>query len=190
MGTTGQRASEVQDAMDVVDQLSIATNLLVVCDIEGSLHHDAAMTERPLQVLSKLAALPRTDVTIIVRRYSAFFRDSRVLSHRVTVIETPDLASVRELRPGRFPLALCKVSAVDDLFTKNFPSLIFFAGDDEANECVFAAVGIDVIGEVEETCESTLLRDPLELLALLGRIHKGRSSSLVKDSCDDGRGRE
>ena len=165
---------------EIFQRLVTAPDLLVVCDFEGTLADlcgdGAVPIDGSMRVVSDLAALPKTSVAIIahdsVAHLRAGGRDG--LSDLVTIIERctvedldDDTEASRSFQSPRKDLA------VDALLAECSPSLIFFAGDDESDEPVFAALGIDDIScKIGDgaTCATMRMRRPVDLIVFLQRV--------------------
>ena len=171
---------------ETVHRVVTTPDLLVVCDLEGTLAdltpRGALPTEGALRVLSDLAALPRTLVAIIAHEGMPHLRTGGVegIDERVMVIVRAAPPSVDDGIETSTPATPeRKDLAIDSLLADCSPSLIFFAGDDESDEPVFAALGIDDIGckiGGGITSANLRLRSPAELVAFLERVAQQRRS--------------
>jgi trehalose-6-phosphatase len=174
---------------EIVLRLATTADLLIVCDFEGTLAElcgDGAIpVDGSMRVVSELATLPRTSVAIIAHDSVAHLRigDSDGLGEAVTVIERSVPAALNDgskaAMPGVFPR---KDLAIDGLLTNHSPSLIFYAGDDETDELVFAALGADDIGcKIGPGATSAAMRLPssVELVSFLESVLKCRRRQSV-----------
>jgi trehalose-6-phosphatase len=165
---------------DIVQRLAATADLLVVCDLEGTLTESAASGVAPgdgsLRLLSELASLPDTSVALIAH--------DPAIDQRVA--ESAELgASVELIRPltqeaDGTTRELRKDLVVDGLLAHHQPTLIFYAGNDDSDEVVFTALGIDDIGckiGAGETRATLRLDDPRELVAFLARVLEARRST-------------
>ena len=167
---------------DATRQLASTGELLIVCDFEGTLadrcESGVDAVDGSMQVISRLASLPNTSVALIADDSAAHLREIG-LEATVTVIERcppvgyDDAADSAPRLPPRKDLAL------ESLLTDYAPSLIFFAGDDETDEPVFAALGIEDIGcKVGDapTKATMQVQSPIELVSFLEGVLRRRRS--------------
>ena len=179
------RIAESSADDEIVQQLARAADLLVVCDFEGTLTNRDGDWRTPvdgsLPVVSGLAALPRTSVAIIAHDSVARLRlrGGDRLSDLVTLIERDGDEGFDGVGPSR--QVPRKDLVLDALLVSNSPSVIFFAGDDDSDEPVFAALGIDDIGcKIGEgdTYATMRVRSPAELVAFLERVRLRRQEPI------------
>jgi len=186
--TTRSAASD-----EIIERLVTTSELLIVCDFEGTLANltdcRALAVDGSMRVITALATLPRTSVAIISQDSVANLRTGGRdgLGENVTVIARCTSENLVDGAQARTPPVMPRKDlAIDGLLAQYSPSLIFFAGDDESDEPVFAALGIDDVGcKIGDGATSATFRlqNPLELVDFLECVLQQRRSVVRPRRC-------
>jgi hypothetical protein len=152
-------------------RLAEADDLLIVCDIAGhvgaaSQRARHAATRRVFKALSRL--MDTGAVEVVALRDDARNPEVTAQSSQAS-IKVMDVSGAGE--PTE--VARRKYRAIDDLLADRCPSVILHIGDDDSDEVVFSALGVDDIScrvGADTSSATQVLATYDELIALLVRV--------------------